>query len=80
MIQTQDHPQIKSFPPGWKIIAHKMRHCGNEAIVLCEKSDGRQDDTRYVTWEADLVNGGCYHGHYTEDLVEAQRDLAERRV
>lgn len=65
-------------PPGWRILERRDCTCGREAFILCEKSDQRPDDTRYVTWEADLVHGGCYHGHYTEDLDEAKADLANR--
>lgn len=80
MIQATNHPQIKGFPPGWRILKHKMCPCAREAIVLCEKDDARPHDTQYVTWEADLVLGGCYHGHYTNDLAQAEADLVQRRV
>ena len=68
------------IPQGWKLIGRRDCPCGHEAIVLCEKADDRQDDTQYVTWEADLRMGGCYHGRYTESLEQAKLDLANRRV
>ena len=65
-------------PPGWRILDRRDCSCGHEAFILCEKADDRPHDTQFVTWEADLRNGGCYHGHYTEDRVEATADLDTR--
>lgn len=66
------------LPPGWELVDILRCRCGDDAFVLCEKSDARPEDTRYVTWEADLVRGGCYRGHYTEDRAEAEADLIRR--
>lgn len=72
--------RIRGLHPGWTIIDYKICGCGREAIILCEKSNDRPEDTQFVTWETDLVNGGCYSGHYFEKEPIARVDLAQRRV
>ncbi|MCI8595165.1 MAG: hypothetical protein HFF09_07955 [Oscillospiraceae bacterium] len=49
-------------------------HIGDVEFVL---GVSREDVSMFVTWEC--VNGGGYcHGHYMDDLLEAQQDLLKR--
>ena len=76
---TKELPVIPGFPRGWKIIeAYQQTGTPRLWIVLCEKTDNRPHDEQYVTWRADTEGGGCYWGHYNDDLGKAREDFASR--
>lgn len=66
------------IPRGWRLLDSRICSCGDEAFVLCTKSDDRPHDTNFVTWEVNLRDGGCYHGHYDEHEDVARLDLQQR--
>jgi hypothetical protein len=57
--------KVNGLPQGWKIL--QMARAINEprdAYVLCEREPHQANEMNYVTWYANLIEGGCYHGHY----------------
>ena len=67
-------------PAGWTLVTSKSysQHPSDRhlSVVLC-KSDRRDE---WATWLGNAQNGGCHHGHYFRDPVDAMLDYAGRRA
>lgn len=73
---------VKGLPAGWKIL-QMARAVNNprDAVVLCSRTvvDG-DHGTEFVVWMANLVEGGCFHGHYTDDYESARKNFVQRKA
>lgn len=76
------HPPIKGFPAGWEIV--DFYRCSGpphrDAVVWCQRvvEDG-DHGTRYVVWDVNMIEGGCYHGSYVDRREEAQLEFTRRK-
>jgi hypothetical protein len=77
-----DIPRIKGLPGGWNPLFFQECQCGHDhdAVVLCERTREDGDHgTRYVTWWVNMDLGGCFNGHYADELEEAMIVYSKRR-
>lgn len=75
--------QIKGLPAGWSFQRYFQR-TGDERsnVVLCERLPdyawSGDHGTQYVVWTHNAIEGGCFHGFYTDDAAAAGREYNRR--
>jgi len=71
-------PTIKHFPQGWKVIDfHQSPNHPRDAVVLCEREVHDDSDCNFVTWYANMIEGGCHLGSYKETQQAAREIFGE---
>ena len=78
--QQRAESTLKGLPYGWSIQrffqnSRDPRSC----VVLCERTvqDGNHG-TKYVVWWVNDVEGGCFHGLYTDEAHKAGAEYGRR--
>lgn len=58
-------PKIKGLPRGWKVIAFFQSPTSDrDATVLCERDPHDEFDCNFVSWNVNMIEGGCFLGMY----------------
>lgn len=75
------HPAIPGLPAGWTILEfHRSTDHPRDAVVLCERTEHLPEEMNYVTWSANMIEGGCYCGNYWSTYDKARSDFAVRKA
>lgn len=78
--QVRAEKSIRGFPSGWSIQRFfQNQQDPRSCVVLCERTvtDGLHG-TKYVVWWVNDVEGGCFHGLYTDDAAKAGSEYNRR--
>lgn len=73
------HPKVKGLPAGWAILkSHEKPGDPRSVVIMCEREGEVRTGTRFVVWNANLVEGGVFWGHYTDDETRAKQAFADK--
>ena len=67
------------LPAGWRVVhlRQSTRH-PRDAVVLCERINPLANQSNFVVWTANMIEGGCSGGGYHTDFSAAQGEFAKR--
>ena len=69
----------RQVPSGWKAIAaYQSPYHPRDALVMCRREPFEGNDTEFVVWGVNTIEGGCHNGNYSDSLAEAKRAFASR--
>ncbi len=73
--------KVKGLPAGWRVLQlARGQNNPSDAFVLCERDPPEDAEMNFVTWRANLEMGGCFLGHYFDNLRSAESDFNKRKV
>lgn len=49
-----------------------------DAVVLCRRAENETSEEEYVTWVANMVEGGCHNGFYFAEYEDALYSFKSR--
>ena len=78
---SRANARVPGLPGGWNVIQYaEAINDPRDAVVLCQRTveDG-DHGTKYVVWDDNRVEGGCYNGKYEDTYTGAMAHFNTRK-